>query len=96
MKLKLSCFDSLNGGLVVNRWDHFRSRHIASFRCPADLCDLPDGLSGDFRVQSLREKYSAFPVGQITFTNSPVPPHRGAARDRHGREAGCGGRKWRF
>jgi hypothetical protein len=34
---------------------------------------LPDGLFVDFRVQSLREKFSAFPVGQITFTNSPRP-----------------------
>jgi hypothetical protein len=24
-KLKLYCFDSFNGGLVVDRWDHFRS-----------------------------------------------------------------------
>jgi hypothetical protein len=27
-----------------------------------------------------------------TFQLPPVPPHRGAARDRHGREAGCDGR----
>jgi hypothetical protein len=37
-----------------------------------NLCDLPDGLSRNFRVQSLCKKFSAFAVGQITFTNSPV------------------------
>ena len=54
--------------------------------------DLPDGLSGDGSVQPPLQKYSAFPVGQIISTSSPVPSHRGAARDRHGRGAGCGGR----
>ena len=89
---------------------NFGTWHIASFRYPVefrryrgvadmgptDLRDLPDGLSRNFCVQLPREKFSAFAVGQITFTNSPVSPHRGAARDRHERGAGCDGRKWRF
>jgi hypothetical protein len=50
------------------------------------MCDLPDGLSGNHRVQTLGEKYSALPVGQIIFTNSPRPASTtGAFRDRHGR-----------
>jgi hypothetical protein len=39
------------------------------------------------------EKYSAFQSAQI-ISVSLVPPHRGAARDRHGRGAGRGGRGW--
>ena len=88
---------------------HVRVWHIASFRCPAEFCryrgiadmgpvnscDLPDGLSRNFCVQLPREKFSAFAVGQITFTNSPVSPHRGAARDRHERGAGCASRSSR-
>ncbi|MGB9114259.1 hypothetical protein, partial [Bradyrhizobium sp.] len=43
-------------------------------------------------VQPLREKFSAFLVGQITFTNSPRPAStRGAARDRHETR---GGMRW--
>jgi hypothetical protein len=39
-------------------------------------------------VQSWAKKYSAFAVGQIIFTSSPVPrSSRGAFRDRHGRRA---------
>jgi hypothetical protein len=39
-------------------------------------------------VQFICEKYSAFPVGQIISTSSPVPrSSRGAFRDRHGRRA---------
>jgi hypothetical protein len=34
---------------------------------------LPDGQLADFSVQPLCEKYSAFAVGQIIFTNSPCP-----------------------
>ena len=44
-------------------------------------------------VQSLREKYFAFAVGQISSTSSPRPfPARGALRGRHERGMGCGGR----
>ena len=44
-------------------------------------------------VQSLREKYFAVPVGQISSTSSPRPfPARGALRGRHERGMGCGGR----
>ena len=38
------------------------------------------------------EKYSAFFLTQIIGVFIAVPSHRGAARDRHGRGAGCGGR----
>jgi hypothetical protein len=34
---------------------------------------LPDRLSRNFRVQPPREKFLAFAVGQITFTNSSRP-----------------------
>ncbi len=44
---------------------------------PTELSDLPDGLSGNIRVQSLRKKFSAFAVGQIIFINSPVHPTEG-------------------
>src|ERR1700680_3245774 len=43
-------------------------------------------------VQPSLQKFSAFPVGQIISTSSPVSSHRGAARDRHRRGAGRGGR----
>jgi hypothetical protein len=44
------------------------------------------------KVQPFLEKYFASAVGQITPTSSPVPSLGGAARDRHGRGAGRGGR----
>src|SRR6202167_2147088 len=47
-------------------------------------------------VQSISEKYSDFPKTQITSIIHAVPPLRGAFRDRHGREAGCGGRGCAF
>ena len=71
---------------------HIAGAHAGYF------ASLPDGqiseiaCRGELSVQPLREKYSAFAVGQIISTNSPVSSHRGAARDRHGRGAGCGGR----
>ncbi len=39
--------------------------------------DLPDGLFCKFAVQPSLQKFSAFAVGQITFTNSPVHPTEG-------------------
>src|ERR1700722_7850138 len=55
------------------------------------LCYLPDGLSRNFCVQLPREKFSAFAVGQITFTNSSVSPHkRGGSRSSRTR----GGMRW--
>jgi len=40
--------------------------------------NLPRHFNLIWAVQSLREKFSAFAVGQITFTNSPVSPrHEG-------------------
>ena len=47
---------------------------------------------GQISVQPLAQKYSAYPVGQITDLTPRVSPERGAARDRHGRGMGCGGR----
>src|SRR5437868_14364391 len=43
-------------------------------------------------VQPLLQKYFASRLTQITSRSLTVPSHRGAARDRHGRGAGCGGR----
>jgi hypothetical protein len=58
--------------------------------------ELPDGqisrLISATAVQPSREKYSAGPVGQINSRSRAVSSHRGAARDRHGRGTGCGGR----
>src|SRR6202022_4686106 len=54
--------------------------------------DLPDGLSGHLPVQPLSQKYSCFLLTQITSISIAVSSYRGAARDRHGRGAGCGGR----
>jgi len=43
--------------------------------------DLSSRINVIWVVQSLREKYSAFPAGQIIFTNSPRPAsQRGASR----------------
>ena len=43
--------------------------------------DLSRRINVILAVQSLREKFSAFPVGQITFTKSPVPSlKRGGSR----------------
>ena len=47
-------------------------------------------------VQPCLKKYSDFPKTQITFITIPILSHRGAARDRHGRGTGCGGRGWRL
>jgi hypothetical protein len=43
-------------------------------------------------VQSHLQKYTASRLPQITSISPAVSSHRGAARDRHGRGAGCGGR----
>jgi hypothetical protein len=43
-------------------------------------------------VQSRFKKYSAFTLAKITSISAAVSSHRGAARDRHGRGAGRGGR----
>ena len=73
-----------------------RSRGIA--RPPPILrTDLRDGLSGQFRVQCPRQKYSAFPVGQIISTSSRHPvPRRGAYHDRHERWDGMRWTRQRF
>jgi hypothetical protein len=47
-------------------------------------------------VQLPLKKYSGFPKEQITSYILAVPSHRGAARDRHERGAGCGGRVGAF
>ena len=43
-------------------------------------------------VQSSIKKYFRSLLTQITCISIAVSSHRGAARDRHGRGAGCGGR----
>ena len=50
----------------------------------------------DPSVQPPLQKYSDFPKTQITCITFPVLSHRGAARDRHGRGTGCGGRRRRL
>ncbi len=44
-------------------------------------------------VQCLCKKYFAFSETRISRSVRTVPPLRGAARERHGRGVGCGGRK---
>jgi hypothetical protein len=46
-------------------------------------------------VQCFSQKYSGSLLTQITSISATVSPHRGAYRDRHGREAGCDGRERR-
>jgi len=53
--------------------------------------DLPDGLSRNFPVQPLCEKFSAFPVGQITFINSPRPA---STRGAYASSRTWGGMRW--
>ena len=56
------------------------------------VAEQPVGQIRRSPVQPLSQKYSASHFTQITFRTLAVPSHRGAARDRHGRGAGCGGR----
>jgi hypothetical protein len=51
-------------------------------------------LSGKSKkpAQPYLKKYSDFQKTQISLSHSPSRPNRGAARDRHERGAGCGGR----
>jgi hypothetical protein len=73
--------------------------HFASLddERPKNPLRVKFNLRSDFMmiwvVQTLRKKYFAGPVGQISATSSPRPfPARGAYRDRHERGMGCGGR----
>jgi hypothetical protein len=61
-------------------------------RILAYLTDLPDRLFRHFGVQSQLQKYIPSRLPQIKFRTRAVSSHRGAARDRHGRGAGCDGR----
>jgi hypothetical protein len=83
-----------NGAFMASMVLSFRRRHILWTILPVvglavctdplgpmDPCDLPDRLFAAFRVQPRRKKFRAFLVGQITFTNSPVPSlKRGGSR----------------
>ena len=76
--------------------DGFRVGLNPSYDLPDGLIDLPDGQISENRVQPPLQKYFCFSETQIKlYVRRPVP-QRGAARDRHGRGAGCGGRKWRY
>ncbi len=54
-----------------------------------------NGIKLIWVVQSFFQKYFRSLLTQITCISLAVPSHRGAARDRHERGAGCGGRGWR-
>jgi hypothetical protein len=54
--------------------------------------NLLNGFKVIWVVQSHLQKYSDFPKPQITAIFRPSCPKGGAARDRHGRGTGCGGR----
>jgi hypothetical protein len=57
---------------------HLDAAHRPQFPGPAHSPDLPDGLFGDPRVQSLLQKYSASRLTQITSISAAVPLPRGA------------------
>ena len=52
----------------------------------------PAGQITQKPVKPVCEKYSAFPKSQINLPTTTSHPMRGAARDRHERAVGCGGR----
>ena len=64
-------------------------------RTPDNSISAPDGQITDWPVHPSLQKYSDFQNTQISFISLPVLSHRGAARDRHGRGTGCGGRERR-
>jgi hypothetical protein len=49
------------------------------------VADLPDGQPNDLSVQPSGVKLFASPPAKISSMRRPVPPERGAFRDRHGR-----------
>jgi hypothetical protein len=49
----------------------------------AQPTDLPDGLSGQFRVQCARKKYFAWRVGRNRFIDSAIPPHKRGVGETH-------------
>jgi hypothetical protein len=57
---------------------------------------LLSGFNFIWGVQIARKKYFVSQLPQIKRKIVTVPPPRGAFRDRHEREAGSGGRGWRF
>ena len=78
---------------VLDDGDGFREGLNPSYDLLSDgLFELPDGQITEFPVEPLVQKYSYFHPTQIKSISLAVLPHRGAARDRHGRGAGCGGR----
>jgi hypothetical protein len=44
---------------------------------------LPDGPSGQFRVQCARKKYFAWRVGRNRFIDSAIPPHKRGVGETH-------------
>jgi hypothetical protein len=78
------------------------SRRMAACTLVAILRDAreerapQDEEKSDLHVQPPLQKYFRSLLTQITCLFPAVLSHRGAARDRHGRGAGCGGRKLRI
>jgi hypothetical protein len=52
----------------------------------------PTGCPAIFLSSLPSKNFSLSPSGKSPLPTRPVPPHRGAARDRHERGAGCDGR----
>jgi hypothetical protein len=69
-------------------------RAVAGTACFGLMRAKPCGCGPivDLPVQPLLQKYFGFLLTQITGLSSSSRPKRGAFRDRHEREAGCGGR----
>ena len=72
--------------------DFDAAHRSASMRHSMHGAARPPGKSVAKPVQPYLQKYSASLVGQIKSSTRAVSSHRGAARDRHERGTGCGGR----
>jgi len=82
-----------SGDAAVDRFAAFRVIAVVYLIA----MEIAAGAGGGDRQHFIRNfRNIAFRLTQISRISPAVPSHRGAARDRHGRGAGCGGRGRRF